>query len=819
MSEKRYVCIHGHFYQPPRENPWLESIELQESAAPFHDWNERITAECYSPNSASRIQSGNGQILGIINNYARISFNFGPTLLSWMEHHNPLTYKAILSADKESAEIFGGHGSAMAQVYNHIIMPLANRRDQQTQIRWGLRDFEYRFGRKPEGMWLAEAAVSVETLELLVDNGIKFTVLAPNQAKAVRPIAEQAENGDEQQWQDVSGGRVDPARAYRCPLPNGKSIALYFYDGPISQAVAFEGILNSGETFADRLLSGLSDQRDYPQLLHIATDGETYGHHHKFGDMALAYALHYIESNDLAQLTNYGQFLELHPPQWEVQIVNNSSWSCAHGVSRWADDCGCSSGMHPGWSQQWRKPLRDSLNWLRDAVNPKFEEVAAEFFHDPWEARESYVDVILDRSDARVDAFLKDHARKELTPDVVTQMLQLMEMQRQLMLMFTSCGWFFDEISGLETVQIMQYASRAIQLAEIALGLDLEPGFIDRMHEAKSNIPANREGATVYKKFVKPARVDLVRVAAHYAVVHLFKPGESHEHTYAFTIEPKDWDIYKGGQPRMAVGHVRISSDVTRDWEEVMFCVLHLGDQNITAGVRDTVTHSHYIDFKKKAEQAFEASDLPQVIRLLDHEFGGKTFSLASLFKDQRQVIIQEIITNNMEQAQGMLRVIFENNASLLRFLHSIGVPQPEILRAIGKYIVSGELTALLNEDVSDPTQMMHMVDDAVDHNLPLDENSLVISMNNAIKNRVQQLNAGDNDVPAMKALIAMTKLADELPFRVNFWQAQNVIYQLSHSRYAEKQQRMSIGDATAQEWVSCFEELASRLKVNINGA
>lgn len=812
---KRYVCIHGHFYQPPRENPWLEAVELQESAAPYHDWNDRITAECYGPNSASRIQAADGHILGIVNNYGSISFNFGPTLLSWMERHDPMTYQAIIKADAKSQERFGGHGSAMAQVYNHIIMPLGNTQDQITQIRWGIRDFVKRFGRRPAGMWLSECAVGIETLELLVDNGITFTVLAPNQAKAVRPMASAGVEADE--WEDVSGGRIDPARAYACPLPSGRSINLFFYDGPISQAVAFEGILSSGETFAQRLLSGLSDDRDFPQLLHIATDGETYGHHHKFGDMALAYALHYLETKNLATLTNYSQFLELHPPEWEVQIMDRSSWSCAHGISRWSDDCGCSSGMHSGWSQQWRKPLREALDWLRDTANDTFETEARSYFRDPWMARNDYIDVILDRDDDHVSQFLDRHAARPLTPQVGTKMLQLMELQRHLMLMYTSCGWFFDEVSGLETVQILQYASRAIQLAEVALGLQLEPEFVDRLKAARSNIPSTRDGGQVYEKFVKPARVDLLRVGAHHAVMRLFQPDSVQKNTYAFTVEDQDWQVFRSGQARMAVGYGRVTSDVTRVWEDITFCVLHLGDQNLTCSVRGIVSPAHYADFLRKMETTFQASDLPQVIRLLDSEFGGHTYSLASLFKDERQVIIDQILQHNMEQAEGMLRVVFESNASMLRFLHSIGAPQPEILRSVSRFVFGQELKQLLEGNVTHPAKLLRVVDDAISHNIPLDEKSVLLALNKAIESRVVQLTQEHDDVEAMRALIAMTQLADQLPFTVNFWQAQNVIYRLSPSRYAQMQQKEAAGDNHATEWVRLFEELASRLKVNIH--
>ncbi|HEV3145804.1 MAG TPA: hypothetical protein VGZ47_18085, partial [Gemmataceae bacterium] len=316
---ERYVCIHGHFYQPPRENPWLEMVELQDSAYPFHDWNERITAECYAPNSVARILEGSGRIARLVNNYARISFNFGPTLLSWLQEKSPDVYRRILDADRESQERFSGHGSALAQVYNHAIMPLADRTDKVTQVVWGICDFRARFGREPEGIWLAETAVDLETLEVLAEYGIRFTILAPHQAARVRP------RGTEE-WHDVAGAKVDPSMAYLQELPSGRSISLFFYDGPISRAVAFEHILASGETFAARLIAGFADARNWPQMAHIATDGESYGHHHPHGDMGLAFALNQIESTENVKLTNYGEFLERHPAQWEVQIIENTSW-------------------------------------------------------------------------------------------------------------------------------------------------------------------------------------------------------------------------------------------------------------------------------------------------------------------------------------------------------------------------------------------------------------------------------------------------------------------------------------------------------------
>ena len=370
---ERYVCIHGHFYQPPRENPWLESIELQDSAYPYHDWNERITAECYAANAVSRILDSDQLITQIANNYSKISFNFGPTLLSWLEIYAPEVYSAIIEADRESRQLYSGHGSALAQPYNHMIMPLATKRDKYTQVVWGIRDFQHRFGRDPEGMWLPETAVDIETLETLAESGIKFTILAPNQAQRVRQIGKK-------EWQDVNDSTIDPTMAYSCRLPSSRSIVLFFYNDPISRAVAFEGLLSSGEQFARRIESAFSEESNWPQIVNIATDGETYGHHHRHGDMALAHALNYIETNKLARITNYGEYLEKHPPEYEVEIIENTSWSCVHGVERWRNDCGCNSGRNPRWNQSWRAPLREALDWLRSTLDPKYEEHGKKLF-------------------------------------------------------------------------------------------------------------------------------------------------------------------------------------------------------------------------------------------------------------------------------------------------------------------------------------------------------------------------------------------------------------------------------------------------------
>ena len=483
------------------------SIEVQDSAYPYHDWNEKILAECYAPNTISRILDSEGYIIELPNNYSKISFNFGPTLLAWMEEKAPEVHEAILAADRMSQKNLSGHGSALAQPYNHMIMPLANRRDKYTQVRWGIRDFEQRFGRSPEGMWLPETAVDLETLDIIAEQGIRFTVLAPHQASEVRGPGEDT-------WTDVSGGHIDPTMPYELNLDSGRKIAIFFYDGPISRAVAFERLLAKGEYLPQRLMSAFSGERSAPQLVNIATDGETYGHHQQYGDMALAYALRQIESENRARLTNYWEYLDRFPPASEVRLFENTSWSCAHGVERWWKDCGCNSGGHPGWNQAWRTPLRDSLDWLRDTLAPLYEEHAGRLLRDPWAARNDYIRIVLNRVPEHVDEFLRMQAVRELNQTEKVSVLKLLGSQRCAMLMYTSCGWFFDELSGLETVQVIQYAGRAIRLAEETCGVQLEDAFLERLEQAKSNIPEHRDGREIYMKFVKPAMVDLIKVGA-----------------------------------------------------------------------------------------------------------------------------------------------------------------------------------------------------------------------------------------------------------------------------------------------------------------
>ncbi len=801
---ERYVCIHGHFYQPPRENPWLEAVELQDSAYPYHDWNERITAECYAANAASRILDDSGAIERIVNNYSKISFNFGPTLLSWMAERAPETYAAILDADQESRTRFSGHGAALAQAYNHMILPLANGRDRKTQVLWGIVDFTHRFGRKPEGMWLPEAAVDVPTLESLVDAGIRFTVLAPRQARRMRRPGART-------WRDVSGSRVDPSRAYKVLLPSGRNLSVFFYDGPISQAVAFEGLLSDGSRFADRLLGAFSDDRDWPQLLHIASDGESYGHHHRHGDMALAFALRRIETGDMARLTVYGEYLERHPPNVRAEIIERSSWSCIHGVDRWERNCGCNTGGHPDWNQEWRTPLRAALDNLRDDLAPRFEERAREYLRDPWAARDDYIQVILDRSPESRSGFCRRHELRPLAGEDEALVMKLLEMQRHLLLMYTSCGWFFDELSGVEAVQVMQYAGRAVQLSRQALGYDPEAAFLECLAQAKSNIPEHGDGAQIYSKWVRPAEVDLRKVAAHYAISSLFETFNDRDRIYCYEIERRDAKRHDAGHLHLLVGNSVLTSRITTDTARLSYGVLHFGDHIIQAGVREFGSDEEYEEWARVLQETFVHTDLPEVLRILGQHFEGDTYSVRSLFRDAQRRILQTILTSTLEEVESGLRHIYEAHAPLIRFLGGIGTPAPKVLQVVAEYVLNSALLRALGSEAPSPEQIRGLLDSAAQERIELDPASLPLAFGRALERLAERLLDEPHELPVLENLESLIAIAAKLPFPVDIWRTQNLYYRLAHRHRASMERRSGQVDDI---WAAHFTAVSRLLGV-----
>ncbi len=801
MSE-RFVCVHAHFYQPPRENPWLEAVELQDSAFPFHDWNERITEQCYAPNGASRILDGEGRIVDIVNNYAQISHNFGPTLLAWLEQRRPDVYASVIAADALSRQRFDGHGSAMAQAYNHMIMPLANARDKRTQVIWGIADFRRRYGRAPEGMWLPETAVDLETLAILAEHGIRFTVLAPSQAARVRRRGART-------WRDVSGSRIDPSRAYTVRLRGGSSqIAVFFYDGPISRAVAFEGLLESGERFTGRLMSAFDDARTWPQLAHIATDGETYGHHHTSGDMALAYALRQIESREDVRLTTYGEFLRRFPPTHEVEIVENTAWSCVHGVGRWWTGCGCNTGR-PGWNQEWRQPLREALDHLRDALAPAFEAGGGELLGDVWAARDAYIDVILDRSAATRGSFLLEHAARPLGPEEQARMWKWLELQRQTMLMYTSCGWFFDEISGIETVQVLRYAGRALQLArDLGVGEHVEARFLDLLAGARSNIAEQGDGRAIFERHVRPATVDLAKVGAHYAITSLFDGYGERSRIYCYRVERMEQELLSTGMAKLATGRVRVSSAITEEAELLSYAVLHLGDHNVHGAVRPTRGDERYAEMRKGLRAAFDRGEYPEVIRLIDRHFAGGTYSLKQLFRDDQRRIIDEILHGTLAAAEASYRQVYERHAPLMRFLRDISTPQPEALLVAAGFVLDAELRAALGAEPLDLTRIRALVAEVDSWGIPLKSEELGYVLEKKIDGLAERLAERPRAMEVLEELDSAAQLARALPFRADLWKAQNVYHAL-RSTAAEMD-----GEKDDADWLAHYRRLGEALGV-----
>jgi hypothetical protein len=808
VSDK-WVCIHGHFYQPPRENPWLEAIEPQPSAHPYHDWNDRITAECYRPNTAARVVDGHGSIIQIVDNYQRMSFNFGPTLLSWLEKHAPDVHAAVVDADRASRDRFDGHGSAMAQAYNHMIMPLASPRDRVTQVRWGIADFKARFRRPPEGMWLPECAVDTPSLEALAAEGILFAVLAPHQAKSWRPP------GGE--WRTTA---VDPGRAYKYKLPSGRSIDLFFYDGQTAQAVAFERLLSDGHQIIARMTGRPPAEGPEPTLCHIATDGETYGHHHRYGDMALAWALSQVEQGwNGTRLTNYAEFRVKVPATWEVKIHENSSWSCAHGISRWREDCGCNSGGHPGWNQKWRRPLRDALDWLRDQAAAALDSVGGMLFKDPWAARDAYIDVLLG-GDAARDAFLAKHASHALSTEERVRALSLMEMARHAMLMFTSCGWFFDELSGIETVQCMQYAARAAELIESVGGDAVEPELVDRLSSASSNIPDEGDGRQVWQRRVRPARIDSSKVASHIAVHALVDPDQSRSvDVHGFRCEFLDRVERRSGRARMVAATLTVRSALTEAATPLCFAGLYLGEQHVTGGVRPRPAPTEWAAIVEELTTALKTGDVFAAQRVIDHHFPGSQLTLGSLLPGSRERVLAAVLAEPIRNAEEALGDSFEEHAPLIRWLVAHDLPVPETLQTVAEMALRRRVLANLNADAASFQALRQHLAEAAEVHVSLDTPEIALAASEGLRRLIDRLAAGSDgpaglDPVALEVVSRAAEVAGRMKSSVDLWFAQNTTWRLL-AKLPELRARGGT-DPVAAQAAGDLERLARSLRLAV---
>ena len=558
-----------------------------------------------------------------------------------------------------------------------------------------------------------------------------------------------------------------------------------------------------------------------PQIVHVATDGESYGHHHRHGEMALSYALKYIEDKKLAKLVNYGQFLAQFPPAWEAQIVEDTSWSCAHGIERWRADCGCNGG-HGGWNQRWRAPLRDALDWLRDTVTPLSENTASGLLKDFWSARDAYISVILaaKSADARdaVDRFFAAHAARTLSAEERSLVLKLMEMQRHTQLMYTSCGWFFDDISGIETVQIMAYAARALRLAADIFGLNcalLEWQFVERLRQAKCNSPQWKDGGEIYRKLVKPQEVSLEQVAAHYAISSVFGSYPEETVLFCYAIRRLDYESVNSGRARLAIGRCRITSNLTEEMEEVSFAALHFGDHNVTAAVERSTPQdlSAFNDLKEKCSAAVTQANLPEVVRLIDSFFGGSPYSLASLFKDDQRRILRFILNATLSEVEESLVKIYEEHASLLHFLNASGLPKPPALTMAAGFAINAGLRRALEEEPIDLARVRSLISLAKSDGVVLETHALRYLTDQHMKRAMVLLHAKPVEHHGLEQALALARTLRELPFELNLWQAQNIWYDtlIRSDRFL-----LGLESSAAEAWRTKFLELGRQLSIAV---
>ncbi len=776
-ENKKYLTIHGHFYQPPRENPWLEEIEYQESAKPFHNWNSRISYECYEPNSVARIAGYDNRVLNIVNNYEYMSFNFGPTLLSWMQKYASKTYKKILLADKNSRKMYGGHSCAIAQVYNHIIMPLANERDKHTQVIWGMRDYETRFGHKPEGMWLAETATDEATLEVLIKNGIKFTILSPYQAEKVRKF------GDKD-WQDVSWGSIDPSMPYRYFSKENpkKYIDIFFYDGSISKSVAFDELLKNGDKFANRLNDGYVEARNRTQLVNIATDGESYGHHTKFGDMALSYVLT-IKAKELGfTITNYGQFLEKYPPTHEVIVKPESAWSCSHGVGRWVEDCGCSTGAQPGWNQRWRTPLRKALDNLRDELVVLCQIEGSKYFKDFWQARNDYIEVILDRSPENVKKFLTKHQKKKLSQKDKVNAIKLLEIQRQTQLMYTSCGWFFADISGIETTQIMKYASRAIELASCFTKQNLEQPFLNTLSKAISNLEFHGTGKDLYEKYVRTARITTDQLASHYAISSILVPVAELKDIYCYNTHKIKYKKNKYKNATLVIGEVEIESTITLESTLKKFAAIATDEGDVCCAILKEEKYEDVLSHLKKFEEECGKKEDANKFKIFKKCFKGNYYTLKEVLIDRRKLLMNRFFGREIASLKKVYNDIYKDYKVSVSHLTNLGLDIPEVFRIAAKYTICTKIESALEkqEDYGDKkfTDMLTALkQDADKFNIDISKTNAGEIIRKKIQKQLLKLSASQNMKMAQEVLESC-EVINILGIRVDVRVAQNIYFE-----------------------------------------
>lgn len=831
----KFLCIHGHFYQPPRENPWTEEIELQASASPYHDWNERICAECYEPNGNARVLDTRHRITDIVNNYSLISFNFGPTLLDWLECKAPGVYERILQADRESLNQWG-HGNAIAQAYNHMILPLASRRDLETQIIWGIEDFRFRFNRYPEAMWLPETAVNYQTLDALHRHGMKFLILAPSQAERIRKL-------DDDTWIDVGNGTIDPRRPYRCYLmgeneekSRDRFIDIFFYDGALAAGISFGDLLVDGARFAERLDSAYSAADPAPQLIHAAADGETFGHHKKFGDMALAYVLRRAGTYGF-ELINYGAFLERFSPQWEAELKRGvhdegTAWSCIHGVGRWKQDCGCRVADHPGWNQRWRKPLREAMDGLRDRLATVFESEGKKYFTDCASARNAYIRVVLQRTDEELDRFFENQCSAEVAPADRVSALQLLEMQRHGMLMYTSCGWFFNELSGLEATQIIQYADRAMQLAAVIAPDDLEAAFVEKLAEASSNIPGYGTGRDIFYRLVRPCRVSMQKVLNHIVIAAAFHGNAAQHYTmYCYCIDLLEHEQKSFGTVTLHVGRAQVMSLMTRETQEFFYALERSGGHACRSVIRRIMKG---MDVSRTREEFFErcAAAPERLFPLMREFFGDEYYSLRDIFYEERQRILRQVLTKELDSYGDIYARMYDETRQTVEAAINEGLVAPWEFKKAAENTLSKRLQHALERlrdglhDEAEREKIRQILAEARDFCYHLD---LAPSLRLLQEILLEQLillqeefcGAHSDDMQDVVEYVHAARIEEindfldfinSLPLELNRTASQNILFRILMEKLPALRQRADSSNGKARELVESLCLLAEKL-------
>ncbi|MEK9628168.1 MAG: DUF3536 domain-containing protein [Nitrospinota bacterium] len=801
MSRK-YICIHAHFYQPPRENPWTQEIEIQDSAAPYKNWNKRITEECYAPNAKARILDEDLRIKKIVNNYSRISFNFSPTLLSWLESNSPETYQAILDADKESQKLFSGHGSALAQPYYHMIMPLAKSSDKLTQIIWGIEDFKLRFKREPVGVWLPETAVDIETLDFLANEGIRFTVLAPGQAKKIRS----SENSN---WMSVNEETLDTTRPYKQKLPSGREISIFFYNKNVSHQVAFENLLSNGDKFFNNLISQFSTDSGKTELVHPATDGESYGHHHKFGEMTLAYTLDRLMNHDSYSLVNYSKYLADYPATWEVGILENTSWSCAHGIERWRSDCGCHTGGEEGWTQAWRKPLREALDELREQLDKKFEETLNPLLKNPSEARNEFVQLILHTES--VEKFLGKHASFRLDASKKIKVLKWMEIQRHAMLMYTSCGWFFNDVSGIETVQILRYASYALDLYSQLDGVSLESSFIETLKKARSNIPKWKSGDFIYKKMVESTRVANEQIFTCGLAANLLKKSILEIPVGSNSVLNISSDKTSSGKYEIIFGKGDIVKDNTLEKVSMDYFVLHDGDGDYKIFVLPSVEKNKEI--REKILSVFEKKGYKETLSLLLESFGPPCYPDRKIFHKFYDNLADEIGQEFWAKNRNLKKEMFSFQKNLLLLHNRLDTPLPSDFDKFSGFFLIEQWKEILNSPENSLEKIQHLIKFSNGNSLDTLEFKSIYQ--ERIKQVIKDIEKHPEDMEKLDCLNSLLGLLDFIPMKLNLWNAQNEVFKKVIPQYMELKKRKSDGEQNVDEWVDKIESVLNYLNIS----